>query len=258
MARHQSSPIYRLLAVIPPVLLAVSWALSLKSTMTGNWAMRENYSADIPAVDTGPLHRSPFTSCGSVFGNQTVNGSVVEKWYEVCTRYAKPGASCDASATGFDYPALCQQINLAAKLLVVDCVFGGLAFTLSWVLFAYSIFVHKPKDRHGHHNEESTAHEGRVAHAYPFRYDPATPLYLFAVIAAVAAFLAAMIGGNALVNLSAPTGDFSSGTAAETKDAAWSFDKGYGYASASWIVAAFGAWSVSWVWGRGRGVGRAD
>ncbi|KAE9373296.1 hypothetical protein N431DRAFT_227002 [Stipitochalara longipes BDJ] len=253
-ARRRSYPIYSLLTLISPILLTVSWALALKATMAGNWAKRENYSSDFPAVDTGPLHRSPFTSCGSVFGNQTVNGTVVEKWYESCTRYAKPGASCDASATGFDYPALCQQINLAARLLVVNCVFGGLAFAGSWILCAYSVLVGGSKEhRRHHHNEESNAHEGRAAHAYPSRYEPSTPLYLFALIAAVAAFLAAVVGGNALVNLSSPTGDFtSSTTAAEGKDAAWSFDKGYNYASASWILAAFGAWSVNWVWGRGK------
>ena len=245
-----------LFAIIPPILLTVSWALSLKATMAGNWAMRENYTTDMPAIDAGPLHRSPFTNCGSVYGNQTVNGSVVEMWYETCTRYAKPGASCDASASGYDYPALCQQIDLAARLLIVDCVFGGLAFAGSWLLCLYSVFVYRGLKQHGHHGEEGGG--GSVAHAYPFRYDPATPLYLFAFIAAVAAFLACMIGGNALVNMSAPTGDWTSGTASGTKDEAWSFDKGYSYASASWVLAAFGAWSVNWVWGRGRGVGRGD
>lgn len=253
MPRHGHSTAYTLFALIPPALLTVSWALSLKATMTGNWAMRENYSADDPPVDMGPLHRSPFSTCESLFGNQTVNGSVVEMWYESCTRFAKPGASCNATAFGYDYPALCQQINLAARLLVVDCVFGGLAFAMSWALCVWSVLVHRPRK---HHGEEPS--EGRVARAYPFRYDPATPLYVFALVAAVSAFLAAIIGGNALVNLSAPTGDFSSGTAAETKDAAWSFDKGYTFASASWVIAAFGAWSVSWVWGRGRGVGRGE
>jgi hypothetical protein len=254
MARHRSHFLYILFGLIPPVLLTISWALSIKATISGNWAMRENYSADVPPVDMGPLHRSPFTSCGSVFGNRTVNGSVVMMWYESCTRYAKPGASCNATAIGFDYPALCQQINLASKLLVVDCVFGGLAFTLGWGLCVWGVFVHRPEEDHDHNGRS----EGRVVDACPFRYDPATPLYVFAVTAAIAAFLAAMIGGNALVNLSPPTGDFSSGTVAETKDAGWSFDEGYVYASASWIWAAFGAWSVSWVWGRGRGVGRGE
>jgi hypothetical protein len=251
MARHGHSMAYMLFALIPPALLTVSWALSLKATIAGNWAMRQNYDADDKSI--GPLYRSPFSTCESVFGPQTVNGRVVEMWYPSCTRLAKPGASCNATATGFDYPALCQQIDLAAKLLVVDCVFGGLAFAMSWILCAWSLLAHRPRKDHAEEPSET-----RVAHAYPFRYDPATPLYVFALIAAVSAFLAAIVGGNALVNLSSPTGDFSSGTTAETKDAGWSFDGGYAFASASWIIAAFGAWSVSWVWGRGRGVGRGQ
>ena len=220
--------------------------------MAGNWAKRQNYDADDSPL--GPLYRSPFSSCESVFGNQTVNGRVVQMWYPSCTRLAKPGASCDGTAYGFDYPALCQQIDLAARLLVVDCVFGGFAFALSWILCVWSVLAYRPRK---HQGEETP--EGRVAHAYPFRYDPATPLYVFALVAAASAFLAAIVGGNALVNLSAPTGDFSSGAStAPAKDAGWWFDEEYSFASASWIVAVFGAWSVSWVWGRGRGVGRGD
>ncbi|KAH6691796.1 hypothetical protein BKA61DRAFT_283395 [Leptodontidium sp. MPI-SDFR-AT-0119] len=259
MARHPPSLVHLVLGFLPPILLTVSFALSLKSTMTGNWAMRENFSTDFPPQDQGLIHRSPFTSCESVFGNHTRNGTVVEAWGEQCTRYARPGASCDASDSGLDYLALCQQIHLTGSLLVVDCVFAGLAFAMSWFLCLVGMIAHKLKEDHHHHHpneESSTPHEGRVAHAYPFHRYTASPLHLFAVIAFVAAFLAAMIGGNALVNLSPPNGAFESAGAAASKNSAWSFDTGYSFASASWILAAFGAGAVQWVWGRG--VGRED
>ena len=262
MSRREASLVHTALALIPPILLAGSFALSLKSTLAGDWAVRENYSVlESPPIDYGPLHRSPFATCTSALGNHSVvrNGTTVDVvgYYEQCTRHALPGAACDA--TGVDYAALCQQIDLSARLLMVNCVFAGLACAMSWVLCLARIFAQRPRgpkperdaqagDEAGTSGNPHHHRRHRVAHAYPSRSYTTSPLHLFAIIAAVAAFLAAMIGGNALVNLSAPNADFAgSAGSGLPADAAWQFDTGYSYASASWVLAAFGAAAAQWV-----------
>ena len=69
------------------------------------------------------------------------------------------------------------------------------------------------------------------------------------MIAASAAFLAAMIGGNALVNLQPPNGIFEGASQALSPDANWRLAKGYGFASAAWVVGAFAVWAIDVVWG---------
>jgi hypothetical protein len=269
------------LSLLAPILLTIFFALSLKATLTGNWVSRENWTTDtFPPEDHGTLHRSPFTTCSSNFGPVHAAGAntTANQWYEVCTRYARPGDSCDASPNGTDYPSFCQQVDLTARLLVVGCVFAGFAFVGSWAFWVLCVLDWRRlraegtgqavgKRQHGRHRQEETvaAEEERAntsasgiaapfshrhhRHGQPLLFSyMSLPLRLFALIATVAAFLAAMIGGNALTNLNPPNSDFASGLAAETRDAGWRFDAGYTVASANWVVGAFGLWVVDLFW----------
>lgn len=273
------------LSTVPLILLILSFAFTLKATLTHDWVVRENYSQDIMSpADEGLLHRSVFSSCQS---RRLTTG----QWKEKCTRRMKPGASCNAGLAGLDFLSLCQQIKVSGQLLIVGCVFTAFAAVATGVLCA-ATFMYKPAGATGaavdpvttetpssEHDKSETLHHrhnNKHEHHYHNSDTPATiptapaapitlaskllkyvtiPARIFIAIGSISVFLAAMIGGNALMNVQPPNGQFSSGLLISGSplvagaDANWRLDKGFGYVTAAWVVGAFGYWAMDIVWG---------
>jgi hypothetical protein len=248
-----------LASAVAPILLTVSFAGAVVTTVTSRWVTRTNWSLDDPPVNQGQLFRSPFVNCGSVLVNPP-NGST--PYYIVdCFRSKIPGRSC--SSFGGDYPALCQQLDFTGCLLIVGCVFIGLAFLLSWLLLSARIFF--PHHWHHHHRRRlnhDTSAENAAATAFrswtsvaALQSSITLAVFVFAVIAAASLAIAQLIGGNALLNLQPPNGEFSNTAQATDIRAGWTWDVGVAYAGVSWILAAFGAFAVDVVWELPRGAG---
>jgi hypothetical protein len=236
-----------LASAVAPILLTVSFAGAVATTITSRWVTRTNWSLDDPPVNQGQLYRSPFVNCGSVLVNPP-NGStpffVVE-----CFRSKIPGRSC--SPFGGDYPALCQQLGITGSLLVVGCVFAGLAFLLSWLLLAARMLFH-----HHHHHRRRLDRTGKVSRSWTsVQMFTTLAVFVFAIVAAASIAIAALIGWNALLNLQPPNGEFSNTAQATDIRAGWTSDVGIGYATVGWIFAAFGALAVDVVWELPRGAG---
>ncbi|GIK00103.1 hypothetical protein Aspvir_004118 [Aspergillus viridinutans] len=241
-----------LLSLIPLTLLAVSFAYAIKATLSNAWVWRENITHDFPAQDHGPLHRSPFAHC-SDYLNRTTN-----VWHEECDRFTAPGRSCDAD--NGDSDAFCQQLNLTARLLIVGCTFAGVAMVVSLgmsIFSAVDCYSLLPEEKERTENTTTSDLDNTNAEAQPdsmvhrrnlwhvrssIRLDRILHIgvRLFGLIAAFALFLAAMIGGNVLVNVNPPNGDFASGSGTTALVAGWRFDVGYKWVSVSWVVALSG------------------
>jgi hypothetical protein len=230
---------------IPPILLTLSFAWALVTTLSSRWVTRTNWTIDDPAVNQGQLYRSPFVQCQSVLVNAN-NGST---YYIVeCFRDNVPGRSC--SPLGGDYPAFCQQLRITGQLLIAGCVFAGLAFLLSWLLLGARILF-----RHASHDHRHTEGENGATtklHAWasfsPLQSSATLALFVFSTISAASIAIAALIGGNTLLNLQSPNGEFSYTDEGIDIISGWTWDNGVAYATASWILAAFGAYTVYVVW----------
>jgi hypothetical protein len=239
----------RIASVVPTVLLTLAFAFAVVSTASPRWVTRTNLDDNDPPVNRGQLYRSPFRNCQSVFVNPT-NGSAASFAVE-CVRHNQVGATC--SSFEGDNPAFCQQLNLTAKLLIVGCVFAGLAFVLSWLLVGVKTFFPSriTASRHPQHSNG----EG----PYPSSLSPSLSyvtfaLYIFSAVSAFSIAIAVLIGGNTLLNLQPPNGAFSNTAGSVDLHAGWTIDTGIAYANASWILGAFGAVLVDVVWGLPRGV----
>jgi len=246
-------PFHILAYALPPILLTISFAWAVVTTVSSRWVTRTNWSLDDPPVNQGQLYRSPFVNCGSVLVNPT-NGST--PYYIVeCFRSKVPGGSC--SPFGGDYPALCQQLRITGQLLIAGCVFASLAFLLSWLLLGARIFFHHPSHhlRHHRHHRCHISGKNKVAKATHAWNSVTLALFVFSVFSAACIAIAVLIGGNALVNLQPPNGEFSNTAQATDLRAGWTWDNGITYATASWILAAFGAFMVDVVWELPRATG---
>lgn len=242
----------RIASAVPTVLLTLAFAFAVVSTASPRWVTRTNLDDNDPPVNRGQLYRSPFRNCQSVFVNPT-NGSAASYTVE-CVRHNIPGGTC--SPFQGDNPAFCQQLNLTAKLLIVGCVFAGLALILSWLLVGVKIlFPSRTTTSHPHqHSNGGGPYTSRMTSLSPSLSSATFALYMFSAVSAISIAVATLIGGNALLNLQPPNGAFSNTAGSVDLHAGWTIDKGIAYANASWILAALGTVLVDVVWGLPRGV----
>ena len=135
---------------LPPVLLAVSFALAIASSVSAQWAVSSLYSP-YGTVELWPNrthHRGVFVYC-TISMPASNSSTILTPPVEHCMRFPprRNGGSCSLLAdrkTGIIQAAvlnnqhLCQQVNLAGRLLIAGAVLVGVAMILALAVAALS------------------------------------------------------------------------------------------------------------------------
>ncbi|KAF8253307.1 hypothetical protein K440DRAFT_625218 [Wilcoxina mikolae CBS 423.85] len=240
MARSKVASI--IAACIPPILLIISFAFILKTIYTPSFAESQALAGEEVTRVRTPNYRlrSPFHTC-----NEPVIDSKAPTAYVPvdCTRTSALGnklfQQCLLSTSSLN-DHQCQQVSIAANLMVAAAVFIGISMGVSFALPVLAA-LDTPRKRDARSTARSSTNQVLLV-----------VLLLLVLIGSGLMLLGQIVGVNALVNDAAPNGEWLlNGTVSDMRFASWTMGRAsLVYATVGWFagyLAAFVLHCQAWI-----------